>query len=193
MIIMGNLSREKAIELLNTHVTTKHIITHSYAVEAVMRELAKILEPESEESWAMAGLLHDLDNDLVDWEKDMGLHGPKAVDVLKDENYGNDAIYQAILAHNPDNGSKRVTTFDKAIYAADPITGFIRAIALVYPDKKVNSVKLKSITKRMKETRFAAGANREAMWSIEDLGIEFPRFAEISLNAMKEISDLIEL
>ena len=79
------------------------------------------------------------------------------------------------------------------MYAADPITGFINAIALVYPDKKIKSVKVKSIVKRMKETRFAAGANREAMKSIELLDISFEEFAELALNAMCEIDTVLEL
>lgn len=187
------MNRDQAIEMLNEYVTTPHIIKHSYAVEAVMRALAAKLEPGSEDVWGLAGLLHDLDNDLVDWRSDMGLHGPRTVEILRERGFGNEALYHAILAHNPANGSKIETTFDRAIYAADPITGFINAIALVYPDKKVSSVKVKSILKRMGETRFAAGANREAMWSIEQLGIEFPDFAELALRSMCEIADILEL
>lgn len=187
------MNRSKAVEMLNKYVTTPHIITHSYAVESVMRALARKLEPENEDLWGIAGLLHDLDNDLVDWQKDMSLHGPKTVEVLKEQGFGNEEMYSAICAHNPSNGSKIESKMDRALYAGDPITGFIRAITLVYPDKKIKSVKVKSITKRMKDTRFAAGANRQAMKSISHLGIEFSEFAELSLNAMVEIADQIGL
>lgn len=182
-----NLDRNKALELLHTHVTSEHIIPHSYAVEAVMRKLAQKFDPENEELWGITGLLHDLDNNLVDWQSDKSLHGPKTVEILKSENFGNEEMYHGILAHNKATGAKLDSLLDKCIYAADPITGFINAIALVYPDKNINSVKVKSITKRMRETRFAAGADREAMWSIEEL-MDFPEFAELALNAMKEIS-----
>ncbi|TCO73107.1 HD domain-containing protein [Marinisporobacter balticus] len=187
------MDRRKAVAMLNKYVTTPHIITHSYAVENVMRALARKLEPDSEDLWGMAGLLHDLDNDLVDWQTDMSLHGPKAIEVLKEEGFGNEAMYSAICAHNPANGSKIESIMDRALYAADPITGFIRAITLVYPDQKIKSVKVKSIIKRMKDTRFAAGANRQAMKSINHLGIEFSEFAELSLNAMVEIANEIGL
>lgn len=190
---MKMYDREKAVGFLNEYVTTEHIIRHSYAVESVMRALAKKLEPENEELWAMSGLLHDLDNDLVDWQTDMSLHGPKTVEVLKSKGYGDELLYRAILAHNPANHSTRESVLEKAIYAGDPITGFINAIAMVYPDKKVSSVKVNSVVKRMKEKRFAAGANREAMSSIEELGIPFDEFAELSLNAMNEISDVLGL
>ncbi len=184
-----NLEREKAIDLLEKYVSTPHIKVHSLATEAVMRALAKKLAPEDEQLWAMAGLLHDLDNDSCDWKNDMATHGPVTISLLEEHNFGNEQMYQAILAHNPANGKKPENTFEIAMYAGDPITGFINAIALVYPDKKLASVKVKSIVKRMKETRFAAGANREAMMAIEKIGIPFPEFAQLSLEAMQEIAD----
>ncbi len=187
------MEREKALELLNKYVTTPHIKTHSLAVEAVMRALAERLAPEDVERWALAGLLHDLDNDCCGWQEDMSKHGPKTVELLKENNFGDEGMYRAILAHNPANGSKITNSFERALYSGDPITGFITAIALVYPDKKLSSVKVKSIVKRMKETRFAAGANREAMWSIEELGIDFSDFAELALNAMIPIADELGL
>ncbi len=189
--------REQAVGLVNKYLQSEHLVKHSYAVESVMRALANKLEPEKAEEWALAGLLHDLDSDMLDYknnEEESKKHGIKAVELLQSENFGNEYIYQAIKAHNGDeNGSNRESIMDKAIYAADPITGFITAIALVYPDKKLSSVKVKSITKRMKEVKFAAGANRDAMRSIEELGIPFSEFAELSLVAMQGISDILGL
>jgi len=187
------INRDIAVKLLHEHLKTENLILHSYAVEAVMRELAKRLDPEREELWGITGLLHDLDADLVDYRNNPHLHGPKAVEVLKEADFGNEEMYHAICAHNKDTGTKIQNKMDRAIYAADPITGFITAIALVYPDKKLSSVKVKSITKRMKEVRFAAGADREAMASIEELGIDFRDFAELSLKAMQNISDQLGL
>lgn len=187
--------REKALEILNKHLSTEHLVKHSYAVEAVMRELGKRLDPQREEEWAIAGLLHDLDADLMDYTSEEGakIHGIKAIDILKQEGFGNEFMYHAICAHNEATGVSRDNTIDKAIYAADPITGFITAITLVYPDKKISSVKVKSITKRMKELRFAAGANRDAMKSIEEVGISFDEFAKLSLEAMQNISNELGL
>lgn len=184
--------REQAIDLVNKYLQSEYLKKHSYAVEAVMRSLGKRLEPDRMDEWALAGLLHDLDSDLLDYKNnpdDSKIHGLKSVELLKGENFGNDYIYQAIKAHNEENGTERLNTIEKAIYAADPITGFITAIALVHPDHKISGIKVKSITKRMKELRFASGANRDAMKSIEQLGIEFSDFAQLSLEAMQEISD----
>lgn len=188
-----NIDRATAVELLNKYVTTEHIRTHSFAVEAVMRALAKRLAPEDVDLWGVTGLLHDLDNDLVDWKSDMSLHGKRTVKILKEIDFGNEAMYNAILAHNHATGKKVENVFENALYSGDPITGFINAITLVYPDKKIASVKVKSIVKRMKETRFAAGANREAMWAIENTGIKFEDFAKLSLEAMQEISEVLGL
>lgn len=188
--------REQAVGLIDKYLESEHLIKHSYAVEVVMRELANKLEPDRAEEWAISGLLHDLDSDIIDYKNNPDaskLHGLKCVEILKDEKIGNDYMYQAIKAHNKDNGTERLSIIDKAIYAADPITGFITAIALIYPDKKISSVKVKSVVKRMKEIRFAAGANREAMKSIEDLGIPFDEFAQLSLEAMQGISDTLGL
>ncbi|KRU30110.1 HD domain-containing protein [Clostridium sporogenes] len=186
-------SREKAEELLLNNLKSEHLIKHSYAVEAVMRALAKELDPENIDKWGITGLLHDLDADIVDYVHNPHLHGPRAVEILKAEGFGDEDMYNAICAHNQGSGTEIKSKMDQAIYAADPITGFITAITLVYPDKKISSVKVKSITKRMKEKRFAAGANREAMKSIEKLGIKFPQFAELSLNSMEEISQVLGL
>ena len=73
------------------------------------------------------------------------------------------------------------------------VTGMIVAAALVYPDKKLASVKAKSVTKRMKEKAFAASVNRDTIMECERLGLPLDEFVEICLQAMKEISDQLGL
>lgn len=188
------IDRQKALSLMEQHLEAEHLLKHSYAVEAVMRALAQKLDPENIDRWGFAGLVHDMDADLVDYKNgENHLHGPKGTEILKEANLGDEEIYQAICAHNKATGIKVQSKMDRALYAADPITGFITAITYVYPDKKISSVKTKSITKRMKETRFAAGADREAMRSIEKLGIPFPDFAAMALEAMQGISQELGL
>jgi predicted hydrolase (HD superfamily) len=103
-------------------------------------------------------------------------------------------IIDAIKMHNEDAwGMKRNTVLHHALAAGETITGLIAATALVYPDKKLASVKAKSVTKRMKEKAFAASVNRDTIMECEKLGIPFDEFAEICLGAMKEISDRLGL
>ena len=188
-----HITREQANELLHKYVKGENYITHSYAVEAIMRGLAKKLAPDETEFWGICGLLHDLDEETADWRTDMSTHGPVSAQILKDEGYDEPVMAQAICAHNPESGVVAKSTLEIALLAADPMSGFCKAVAQIYPDKKIASVKHKSVNKRFKETRFAAGANRQYMAAIEEIGVSFDEFIDISLEAMREIADEIGL
>ena len=168
-------------------------MTHSYAVEAIMRALAKRLAPDDVEYWGIVGLLHDLDEETCDWRNDMSTHGPVSAEILKKEGFDDQVLCDAICAHNPPSGVVARTTLQYAVLAADPMSGFVKAVAQIYPDKKLSSVKVKSIRKRFKEHRFAAGANREYMMAIEETGISFDEFCQIALDAMLEIHEELGL
>jgi len=187
------MDRNKAFKILTKHIKDDFYINHSLCVEAIMKKLAEKLEAKNIEEWAIAGLLHDLDEESCDWKNDMSVHGPVSIKILKEENFGNEKIYNAILAHNPRNGYRAKTNIEYALLAADPMSGFIVAIAKGYPDGKIKSVKVSSILKRFKETRYAKGASRPFMIKIEKTGIELEEFAEIALEALTEISDQIGL
>ncbi len=187
------MNRNEAYEILQKYMKGEKYLKHSLAVEAIMKGLAKKLEPQNEEYWGVVGLLHDLDEEQCNWQEHPEVHGKTAVEILKKEGIEDTTLFDAICAHNPASGVKPKTTLQKAVYAADPMSGFCNAIALCYPDKKIASVKTKSVLKRIPERRFAAGANREAMLSIENLGIEMEEFAEISLGSMREIADQLGL
>jgi len=187
------VNRDVAFDILNKYVKEEFYITHSLAVEAIMRKLAEKLDPDNIELWGMAGLLHDLDEESCAWKEDMSCHGPKSIEILKSENFGNDILYRAILAHNPKNGTIAKSNIEYATLAADPMSGFIVAIAKGYPDKKIKSVKVSSILKRFKETRYAKGASRPYMLAIEKTGIELEEFAEIALKALQEIDEILGL
>lgn len=187
------MERESALILLETHLKTEHLFKHSLAVEAIMLALAKHLEPEAEALWGITGLLHDLDADLVDYKHSPELHGPEAVRLLKTAGFGCETLYHAIQAHNKTTGIAVESALDRAIYAADPLSGFIIANARVLQDKKLASVQVSSVVKRMGEKRFAAGADREAMRSIEALGIDFESFVALSLEAMLPLAETFGL
>lgn len=187
------MERDKAFAILNKYVKNEFYITHSLAVETIMRRLATKLAPDDIELWGIAGLLHDLDEESCAWHEDMSVHGPKSIEILKNENFGNDVLYRAILAHNPENGTIAKTNIEYATLAADPMSGFIVAIAKGYPDKKLKSVKVSSILKRFKEKRYARGANRDYMMAIENTGISLEEFSTLSLEALQEIDNILGL
>ena len=183
---MEHISREKAYEILNKYMVGDMYLSHSKAVEAIMRKLAFKLEPTEVDFWGICGLLHDLDEEHCNWQEHPEIHGPTSVEILKKEGIDDKELFDAIMAHNPKCGKHASNKLEYSILASDPMSGFIKAIAQIYPDKKVASIKPSSVTKRFKETRFAAGANREYMMNIERTGISYADFVVIALSAMKD-------
>lgn len=183
------ITRKEAQMLLEKHIGSENMRKHCYASEAVMRALARRLGKDEEE-YGIAGLLHDIDVEITN--ADPNTHGPFAANLL--EGKITPEALDAIVMHNEvATGKERFTAFQHALAAGETITGLITATALVYPDKKVASVRVKSITKRMKEKAFAASVKRENILECEKIGLTLDEFAELSLTAMQEISEKIGL
>lgn len=179
------ISHENAYKLLDQHIQNANMIKHCVASEAVLRAIAVKLDQNPDE-WGLAGLLHDIDVEIT--HADPYKHGPYAGGML--EGLLIPEAIDAIVMHNEiATGKERSTVFQHALAAGETITGLIMATAMVYPDKKLASVKTKSITKRMKEKAFAASVNRETILECELIGIPINDFAEMALVAMQEISD----
>ena len=184
------MTRDEALDLLQQYIKNEKMIYHCLSSEAVLRALAKKLGRD-EKKWALAGLLHDIDVEVNN--ADPQTHSLKARELLADFDLDED-ILDAISMHNEmATGKSRETEFQHALAAGETITGLIYATALVYPDRKIAPVKPKSIVKRMKQKAFAASVNREIIMECEKIGIPLPEFAEISLDAMKEIGEEIGL
>lgn len=154
-----------------------------------MRALASRLN-ENVDLWGISGLLHDIDVELTN--ANPRTHGPAARELL--EGKLDEQAIDAIVMHNEDATElERTTKFQHALAAGETITGLITATALVYPDKKLASVKTKSITKRMKQKAFAASVKRENILECEQIGIPLSEFAQLALEAMQGISDELGL
>lgn len=175
------MSRNEALDLVKEQVKNKNLQKHMLATEAVMRGLAEHLRKDAE-VWGLAGLLHDLDYDRT--VNDFARHGFVTVELLKDRDVP-EAILHSIKSHP--GHVERESLMDKALYAADPVTGLIVAAALMHPSRKLKFVDTAFIERRYKEKRFAAGANREQIQSCETLGISLHDFIELSLKAMQRI------
>jgi putative nucleotidyltransferase with HDIG domain len=181
------ITREEALGLVNTHLRKKNLVKHVLAVEAIMRALAKRYGGDPD-VWGMAGLLHDLDYESTFEEPER--HGCVTMDLIEGVDVPEE-VRHAILAHCDRAGLD--TDMDRAIYAADPVTGLIVASALMHPSKKLAETDAEFVGKRFKEKRFAAGANREAIASCSELGLDLHEFLEISLDAMRSISEELGL
>ncbi len=183
------ISREEAVTLLNQYVKSENMRKHCYASEVVLRALA-IRLGRNEDEWGIAGLLHDIDVEITN--ADPYTHGPYSEKILKGKITVE--MLDAIVMHNEvASGKLRSTEFQHALAAGETITGLITATALVYPDKKIEGVQSKSVTKRMKQKAFAASVKRENILECEKIGIPLNEFAELAVNAMKEIDDMLGL
>jgi putative nucleotidyltransferase with HDIG domain len=183
------MDREEALALVREHVPQENLVKHCIATEAIMGALADHydLTPADRARWELAGLLHDLD--YADTAEDFERHGRVTADML--EGRVDAEIIHAVLAHA--DKAPRESLMDKALYAADPTTGFIVAAALVRPEKKLAAVEVRSLGKRWKEKAFARGADREQMDACREMGLERDEFLTISLEAMQARADEIGL
>jgi putative nucleotidyltransferase with HDIG domain len=179
------MNRETAFQLLHTYIKNEKMLQHCLASEAVLRGIARRLGRD-EEKWGLAGLLHDLDVEVTNAEPTV--HGTQTEVLLKDYNVDPE-ILDAIRMHNEySSGKERSTEFQYALAAGETITGLIFATTYVYPDRKLTSVKPKSVVKRMKEKAFAASVKRENILECEKIGISIDEFAALAIEAMLPIA-----
>ena len=178
------------MELIRQYLPQDNLIKHCIATEVIMRATAKKLGYD-EDVWGIAGLLHDLDYNET--KNKMDRHTLETEKILK-QNGVSQGIIDAIKAHNADNlGFQRSSAFEHALVSAESITGIIVATALVYPDKKLASVKPESVIKRIKQKEFARNVNRAYIRECEQLGLSLEEFVRLSLAAMCTISDQLGL
>lgn len=181
------MTREEALNLVKQNLKNKNLFKHVLAVEAVMKALAKRLG-EDEDVWALAGLLHDLDYEKTKDKPER--HGYVTLEILESKNLPQEVL-DAILAHA--GHKERIKPIEKAIYAADPVTGLIVAAALITKEKKLDAIDTEFVLRRFGEKAFARGANRDQIKSCEELGISLRDFISLSLDAMKAISQELGL
>ncbi len=181
------MTREEAISLVKSHVQSNNLVNHMIATGAVMKALAHRFG-EDENEWEIAGILHDYDYPETDHDPDH--HGLLSVEMLKKYDLPKE-VYDAILAHAEKKPLEAM--IEKALYVADPTTGFITAAALIRSDKKLEPVDSTFLMKRFKEKSFARGASREQMAMCSELGLGLEEYLKMALDAMKSIHEEINL
>lgn len=184
------ITREKCNELLEKYITTPWLKFHMRESDLIMQAVARRLN-EDPEKWGLSGLLHDLDFDYVN--KDPQWHVIKFDEILEKEGLKvgidiDDDVYHAIRSHyeeHPDIPEKRESNLDYALSASENLSGFLVACALVQPDKKIASVEVESVTKKLKKKDFAKAVRRDLIQDIEKVGISLEEFIKIALDVMK--------
>src|SRR5690349_9055149 len=144
------MTRDEALAILHQHVQNENLRRHMYATEAAMRAYAEKYNGNPDE-WGIVGLLHDFDWEIHPTLED---HPAKGQSILETAGVP-PQIRQAIMAHAPHTGTIPQTMMEKCIFAVDEISGFIVACALVQPDKKLASVTVDGIRKKLKSKGFA--------------------------------------
>jgi putative nucleotidyltransferase with HDIG domain len=181
--------REAAWALLCEYSQSDSLRKHALGVEAVMRAYARHYGGDADR-WGMVGLLHDFDYERY---PSMADHPLKGSEILKELGYPDDIRY-AILCHAPFLGYERKSLMDKAILAVDELVGFITAVALVQPSKRVADVQVSSVKKKLKDKAFARSVNREDIYlGIADLGITLDDHITFTLQALTAVAEQLGL
>ena len=176
------MTRNEAFELLKKYNKEEFHIKHGETVEGVMRYFAAELGYDPE-YWGLVGLLHDIDFEIYPEE-----HCVKAVELLKEAGVEDDIINSVISHGYGLTGATVEPThqMEKVLFATDELTGLIGAAALMRPSKSVQDMELKSIKKKFKDKKFAAGCDRDVIaQGAEMLGWELDELMERTLEAMK--------
>jgi len=185
------MTRDEGEQLLREHIDVEsYLLPHSLESEAVMRAVARHLDRDVEK-WGLTGLLHDID--FTQTAETPERHGLMAEEILRGHDLPEEVI-RAIKAHNGEhNGTPITEEIHYALRCSETITGLISAAALVQPDKKLASVKPKSVKKKFKDKAFARRVNRDTVRECENFGLELSEFMELSLMAMQEIAPKVGL
>lgn len=171
---MENVTREQALNLLQTYNREPFHILHGLTVEGVMRYFALELGYGDEvEFWGLCGLLHD-----IDFEKYPGEHCKKAPELLAQIG-ASQRLVHAVCSHAYGSCSDVPPEheMEKVLFAVDELTGLIGAAARMRPSKSVMDMELSSLKKKFKDKKFAAGCSRDVIregaqrlgWSLDEV------------------------
>ena len=172
----AGMMREEAFALLSEHNKEAFHIEHGETVEGTMRYFAREFDPENEEFWGIVGLLHD-----VDWEEfpTMEDHTVKGAEMIRAAG-GTEELVHAVQSHTSDFNPacpEPELFMEKVLFAVDELTGLIGAAVLMRPSKSIMDFEVKSLKKKFKDKRFAAGCSRDVIrrgaelcgWELDEL------------------------
>lgn len=182
-------TRQDAWDLLNQYNKSESLLKHALAVEGVMRYMAR-KKGKDEEKWAVVGLIHDLD-----YEQFPDRHCQKTEEILRENRWPEECI-RAVISHGYGicTDVEPKTELEKTLYAIDELTGLVVTTALVRPSKSVMDLKAKSVKKKWKDKRFAAGVDRSIIENgCTMLGVELSELITDTIMGMREVAEEIGL
>ena len=179
---------EQARELVGRFNKDAFHLQHAETVSKVMGELAKEFDPERVEFWAAVGMLHDIDFELYPEQ-----HCVKANEMLHELDI-DESVIHAVISHGYGIciDVEPELFMEKVLYATDELTGLIGAVALMRPNG-ISDMEVKSIKKKFKDKKFAAGCSRDVIANgAQLLGWDLDKLLEMTLKAMQEEEAAIE-
>lgn len=186
-------SRAAAWSLLCELTPSQALRRHALSVEATMRALARragVVEPAEIETWGLVGLLHDFDYERYPTEQD---HVWRGMEILRARGWP-ERIVRGIGAHAWYTDVKPETPLERAIVAADELSGFVGACVLVRPSKKVSELPVESVIKKMKDKTFARAVSRdEIRRGAELVGMPLPELVALVIAAQLPIAAALGL
>jgi predicted hydrolase (HD superfamily) len=145
---------------------------------------------ENEDRWGIAGLLHDFDWEICPTPQD---HPSFGAQLLRERGYPEDMV-RAVLTHGDHTGIPRLSLMEHTLYAVDELSGFIRAVALMRPNRDLNEVTPQSVRRKMKDKKFAANVKREdIVRGAEELGVDLDGHIAFVVESMKPVAAQIDL
>jgi len=177
----GIPTREEAFKLFRQYNKTDGLIKHALSVEAVMRYIAEKLG-EDIDQWGIIGLVHDIDYEMYPEE-----HCKKCTEILTENNWPDEYV-RAVASHGWGICSdiQPETLLEKYLFTIDELTGLVATTALVRPSKSVLDTKVKSVKKKWKDKRFAAGVDRSIIVKgAEILGLEISEVIDLTIMGMR--------
>ncbi len=179
--------RGRAWSILCKYTESESLRKHALSVEAAMRYFAEKFD-EDIDYWGAVGLLHDFD-----YEQYPKGHPETGVDIIKENGYDQE-FSDTLLSHVDTSGIPRDSRIRKTLFAVDELCGFVTAVALVRPSKKVADVKVKSVKKKMKDKAFARQVSREDIRKgAEELGLPLEEVIENVIAALTAKADELGL
>jgi putative nucleotidyltransferase with HDIG domain len=182
-------ARENALALLHEFTAGEPLRRHAYAVEAALRAAA-VRTGNDEVTWGAVGLLHDFDYERYPEPPDHPLQG---AEILRARGYREEFV-RTVLSHASYTGVPRENDCARWLFAVDELCGFCMACAMVQPDRKIASVQVASVRKKLKKKDFAAKVNREEIVEgAADLGLALEDLIDHVLRALVPAADRLGL
>lgn len=183
------MDRESAWALVEEYAQSERLIRHCTAVEAVMRAYARKVG-DNEETWGIAGMLHDFDWDACPSDEQ---HPQFGANILRERGYP-EVIVRAVLSHGNHTGIPRESIMEKALFAVDELSGFVTAVTLVRPSKSLSDTDARAVRKKMKDKAFARNVSRDDLvQGAQDLGVDLDELIEFVVESLKPVAGQLGL